>query len=604
MAFEAQNLIDTDRLILPDLAAVYDRTHQAVEKAILSGDTILLEAPPGTGKTTAIPKVVEANSIPVTYLTQRRDLYKQMADRCQDHRLSHQHIPAPHRDCPTFVGDYGDHQEREVKDLYNSGVPARRIHKEKDLPCQPDCPYLAKWEFDSGNYDVLIGNFQHAYVNRVIYDRVVILDEFPGDAFVTHFESPESVISSFLRETPTIHFTDTTGILNNRYTPLVPELLAYTDVSLDPTPELVLENPAQGTHALASVLTLALIGMRDLGNGFEATDRLVTYRRNKRWESSFDPWGALFEEPVVRNRDSGEMWVLSPPDLSAANGVIGLDGTPTPEMWNTAVGETFDHREVLEGSELNHYLANLQNYTIKLAGDGMKPYSSGNYVSLDNDASLFLGVAVNHADDPCLIAPQKALDEYQTEGYLDYVAETMNFANVESSNRFAGERVGIVSGSPHPGDTEIQKWGAFMGRTIESKGKGLSKSYGPVGDRIHRHFVHHRVLQAILRFGRDGNGATVYVNTKAVPDWLDIDMDQDVPRFKGAGTRAVVDHLLGRAENADGATVAGIVDKTDYSESHIRAVMDNLIDGGYIEKYDLAGRNGADLYVWTGEFVP
>lgn len=53
----------------------------------------------------------------------------------------------------------------------------------------------------------------------------------------------------------------------------------------------------------------------------------------------------------------------------------------------------------------------------------------------------------------------------------------------------------------------------------------MGRTYGEFGDAVYEHFVHNQVLQSVLRLGRDTSAgeATDYVNTAALPDWVEVD---------------------------------------------------------------------------------
>lgn len=56
------------------------------------------------------------------------------------------------------------------------------------------------WWSNNGSDDVIIGHLSHAYAPKVIEDRVIIIDEDPGDAFQTRFGAGDlpDLIRSFL----------------------------------------------------------------------------------------------------------------------------------------------------------------------------------------------------------------------------------------------------------------------------------------------------------------------------------------------------------------------------------------------------------------------
>lgn len=99
------------------LQDVRSRTQTGIEDAIQSETPVLVDAPPGAGKTTPIPQIANQTGTPLTHLTQRTDLYDQMEGLCQDAGVSIAKIPSPHRDCPTFNGDHGSQWKDDVEEF-------------------------------------------------------------------------------------------------------------------------------------------------------------------------------------------------------------------------------------------------------------------------------------------------------------------------------------------------------------------------------------------------------------------------------------------------------------------------------------------------------
>lgn len=265
-------------------------------------------------------------------------------------------------------------------------------------------------------------------------------------------------------------------------------------------------------------------------------------------------------------------------------------------LWETALGKRLDHRRVLTPTQTSTYLKEALNLRLVQAGGGTKSYSSGNYVAEDHDTALFWGVEARHGEKAALIAPKKALAVYEPSGSLELISESKTFGEVLSSNAFADESLGIVSGSPHPGDPTFQREAALMGFSIESNGeKGEAKSYGEHGDPIYHHFVHNQVLQAICRFGRDADGATVYINTTAIPDWLTFDKKVNPELFAGKKAREIAACL--REYGEEGATQQILADETDCSKRYVRDRLNRLVDAGYVKKHEYAGRDGQHIYV-------
>jgi len=178
-----------------NLTAVRSHTDNLVKQAFEAEDPVLVEAPPGSGKTTAALKLAASFDTPVTYLCGRIDLYKEAKKSLENNKnnVNFAEIPSPHRDCPSFKEDSPGNQER-LKKLYSKGYSGRKLHylstKDALTPCGDSCEYLKKLnqvENRIDEVDVLIGHHSHSHRNHYINDRIVILDEFNADAFVSSY---------------------------------------------------------------------------------------------------------------------------------------------------------------------------------------------------------------------------------------------------------------------------------------------------------------------------------------------------------------------------------------------------------------------------------
>ena len=124
------------------LAAIRRRTAESVEAAMRSDRPTLVHSPPASGKTTSTFKRAVKLGQPITYLTERTDLYEQAEGLAFDNDLQPYVLPSPHSDCPTFRGDNGKERAEYVKGLYDRVPNAKLIHSELDLPCGDECEYL------------------------------------------------------------------------------------------------------------------------------------------------------------------------------------------------------------------------------------------------------------------------------------------------------------------------------------------------------------------------------------------------------------------------------------------------------------------------------
>jgi DNA-binding transcriptional ArsR family regulator len=92
-----------------------------------------------------------------------------------------------------------------------------------------------------------------------------------------------------------------------------------------------------------------------------------------------------------------------------------------------------------------------------------------------------------------------------------------------------------------------------------------------------------------MRFGRDGNGAVVYVHTDTLPEWVPLAAEGRVRRTWSEGMREV----LTAAERRDEWTTAELADAVDLSTRQVRDHLHRLVDDGVVDaEYDGSG------YVW------
>ena len=645
-----------------DIAAVRDHTQELIEQAPNADEPVLIEAPPNAGKTTSAIKLAQKAEKPVTYLARRIDLYEQAEKKAEKYDLRFERIPAPQRDCKTFTGENsGD--SGAVKQLYNKGYSGFKIHLDfRDLtPCGMDCNYIQKLETidkEIDDIDLLIGHHSHSKRQQYIKDRIVIIDEFNPDPFLHTFpddssgviDEPGKIIPRFLKalETATEDFPievyrDVTDLVQQRdrgedwqeaidwFRDQDRGASRYAAGNLDffdPTLEKY-----DDVNAYAPLLTFSLLCMERIGPGIELAP---------------PPDGALDEiwkdanlgpaTKCLRNRNTGKMYALQSPDLSAAEQIIGLDGTPTIELWNLlyAPKDGFDHQQIISRTDFSKYLSSAMNLSVIQIGNGMHPYAAGNISDLDSDR--FTAIQALEEDRFALISTKQALKRYQSKGLLkNFVKkvkteldnddnrvstahQALHYAMIKSSNEFKEEPLGVVTGMPHPGYDVVQLWAGFCGEAVEFNDIGdadVEESLSELGERIQEHFVHNQVVQAVLRYGRDesvyeNEGTTVYVSTHALPDWFNTDTEYTVQSIKLEG--AVLAKLFETYQTEDKHSLAlqtvdqiyNAIDSDnrfgdDHSKQGVRLVLKRLESKQYVRHEPDRGKHSADLYSWNGD---
>jgi hypothetical protein len=510
-----------------------------IQRAFERSDNALVEALPAMGKSYGTVAAAAESDVPITFLTGRgrKEQYEQLEAWCEEHGLSHTTLPA-FSECLTAAGEYGEAAADQVWTWYKRGASPRDIHAYAELEtgeplgCQQhegqSCPYSARWRaIDPHEYDVLIGHYSHAHVGSVVQGRAVVVDEFPG-AYETVLPDRERVVTTYLQSRPEVPFESFTDLLEGRSD----EARRMEALAALPAPSDLEQDGEQafydGGHAAAPLAVLTLLRGDNLDNGLERA--------------------ALGERRVgLHDREAGEIRVLCPPDLRYARSVVALDGTPTPRMWDRALGLKLTHRPVLSGDdERQAYIRDALGLQIVRTTDYVKTYNTAEYVNVERDGALLDAVAAEHGQNPALITTATAEREYAAAGITDQVGARAHYGNVLGSNQFADARVGVVVGSQHYGDRFVQRWAAYDHATVDAvdrsdptqRGTGLS--YGDVGDEILTHMREHETLQAAMRFGRDGDGAVVYVHTNTLPDWVPVAGEGRVLSTRSEGERQVL----------------------------------------------------------------
>ncbi len=340
----------------------------------------------------------------------------------------------------------------------------------------------------------------------------------------------------------------------------------------------------------------------------------------------------------LRDRNTGEMYALTSPDLSAAAQVIGLDGTPTIELWNLLFApETgFNHQKVISRDDLPEYLSSAMNMSLIQIGGGMHPYARGRIS--DTDSGRFAAIQAFEDDRFALVSTKKALEQYKRKGLFDIFVkkssdnsdeddkrvssshQALHYATLRSSNVFGKESLGLVAGNPNPGYDIMELWAGFCGEAVDipsSDDAKVKESISLLGYKIYKHFTHDQVVQAILRFGRDKSvyekeGATVYISTHSLPDWFDVDTEYTVQSKHLEETVLAKLFEIYQSEDKDSLalrTVGQIYNAIDtderFADDHtkrgVRSTLNRLESRPYVRHEPDRGKNAADLYSWTGD---
>ncbi|WP_331234846.1 hypothetical protein [Natronorarus salvus] len=636
-----------------DLGRIRNKTRKILRAASNVDRPVLIESPPNSGKTTGSYELALKCDVPITHLTARIDLYAQAREFFQANKdINFEIIPSPHRTCESFRRDDGI--GTELRRLYDMGFSGRELHF-RDIaktPCQTGegCEYitkLEKLENDIDDIDFLIGHYIHAHIPHYTTNRIVVIDEFSLSSYVEEYSDSQvtRLVDRFLvrindsKEPFPSEMTDTNTLLQKRRDPETRDAAIEWFEAHKVTNDAVREfdflkhsDPYRTrTYIEAPFLTFTLLCMETLQSGVETEGRHSPELKVAPLPDSkyTEVWTNAGLNPHTRCVQQEErVYVFDPPDLSSSYQIIGLDGTPTTELWDLvfAPDAGFDHRPVIKRKHLADYLSSAMNMSLFQIGEGMYPYAGGRISK--KDGRRFEKVQSFENQRFALITSKKALKEYEKHGWLDSFVKpdqqggsgdkgyrATNFGRVLSSNDFEKESLGVVSGTPFPGHDVIERWAAFFGESVEPVGRGTEKSFGEFGDLIYKHLTHDRVIQAILRFGRhesviEEGGAVVYVNTQAVPGWLDCPPATHLRDKSRRSSKAeiVIEELvhLTRSDEHSALQYQSVPSLTDrlkgeVTPEYVRKILNELADGGLVEVRRNHGFRGADLYRWVGD---
>ncbi|MGB9955084.1 hypothetical protein ACOZ4B_01600 (plasmid) [Haloferax prahovense] len=572
-------------------ATVWDACRSGIRDAIESqlsdsqSSAVIIDGLPTVGKTRHATDIAFKLDAPVAILTHRYETRDEHLHLASEHQKTVAEIPTLDRDCPTRQGEHGSEWAERINDYRSRGASPTYLHYylQDALPCMRDgdCPYIERWDAVE-SADVVVGGPAHAALDRVVDDRVVIFDEDPGTAYRTEFDANQltSAISSFLRESDSLPIDNYLGLLavaTNESMADIQDTIRdeLTDTESISQPTAAVNNEDGHAEAPTAILAHLEFGgsiVDDMGPDYYDWDDSL------REQAELDYVELEDGAQVVYDRTESRVFIRRPPNLDGARAVVGLDGTPVEELWCGRLGiDDIESWRILCDDCRARYLCDVIGYTFVQTTSHVKPYSSGEYVNRRADFGVIEAVANQHETKPGIITTKSAAERLfeeppnepfiHTERVTRRVADVKHYGALRSSNDFVGMDVGIVIGSPHPGDRPIQITAALEGYTAvrDEEGKGTDLDYGIPERPFLRHYREHKIAQAVLRFGRT-TAATVYIHTGVLPEWL--------AEMVTAGPDAVE-----IAERSEGQ----------------RAVIRALLDGGPGTASEISNREGVSI---------
>jgi hypothetical protein len=307
-------------------------------------------------------------------------------------------------------------------------------------------------------------------------------------------------------------------------------------------------------------------------------------------------------ETVLVDRNHQGATVRNPPAFREGdwpNPVVGLDATGRERLWQLAIGCEVEARDIHDTAhERRAFLRDVLNLQVVQTTPHTKTYSgSPNGKNLDGDVALVGEVSGEYAatqlrrdtvtatSKPGVITTKKVRAEI--EGRIeDEIAAIDHYGNITGSNALGALNLGIVLGCRHFGDAVVEKWAAFAGESIaEHTDHGADLDYGSeTANTFLKHMREDQTLQAILRFGRDKEGAVVFAHTSALAESLPVVSEGGVIKAFSQSKKEIA--RAAKQFRGHEFTGSDVFEREDVtcSRRSVQRALNELDDAGYLAK--------------------
>jgi hypothetical protein len=304
-------------------------------------------------------------------------------------------------------------------------------------------------------------------------------------------------------------------------------------------------------------------------------------------------------ETVLVDRNHQGATVHNPPafrDSDWPNPVVGLDATGRERLWELAIGTEVEARDIHDTArERRAFLRDVLNLQVVQTTPHTKTYSgSPRGKNFDGDVTLTKAInneyagtrlrrdTVTATSKPGVITTKKVEQEIE-DRIADDIAAIDHYGNVTGSNALGALNLGIVLGCRHFGDAVVEKWAALAGETVRRSGHGDTLDYdSATGNTFLRHMREDQTLQAVLRFGRDKEGAVVFAHTAALAESLPVVGDGAVVKAFSKNTKAVA--RAAKTHRGQEFEVSDIADDVDCDRRTVQRALNELTELGYLAK--------------------
>jgi hypothetical protein len=309
-------------------------------------------------------------------------------------------------------------------------------------------------------------------------------------------------------------------------------------------------------------------------------------------------------ETMLMDRNHQGATVRNPPAFREGdypNPVVGLDATGRGQLWELGIGCEVEERDIHDSArERRAFLRNVLNLQVVQTSPHTKTYSgNASKKNLDGDVALTKEVSGEYAatqlrrdtvtatSKPGVITTKKVREEIQ-DRIEDEIAAIDHYGNITGSNALGAVNLGIVLGCRHFGDAVVEKWAAFAGESIaEHTDHGADLDYGSeTANTFLKHMREDQTLQAILRFGRDKEGAVVFAHTSALAESLPVVSEGGVIKAFSQSKKEVA--RAAKQFRGHEFTGTDVFDREDVtcSRRSVQRALNELADAGYLAKQE------------------
>jgi hypothetical protein len=427
----------------------------------------------------------------------------------------------------------------------------------------------------------------------------------PGEAFVDAARQPFDLLAEAPEDDPE-EYLDRVGAAFDTARGLV-------EGGADGTRELVVQAREGYAHPQAYLLLAGAIGTGD--EPLETHGAPIPGRDDPTRVNQVEVSGAS----VVYDRNGDGAVVTNPPEFTGGGGdcsVVGLDATPRRELWEQHTGTDLEVVSPFDDlAERRRFVRDTRNLQVVQTDEQhVNTYSgdpTGN--SFDEDLELVQEVrerfggrqlrpdSLASTGDPAVITTKK-VEDYLRPALEPKTSALAHFWDVAGRNDLGTNKTGVVLGAPHPGDDTIERAALLAGETVDPEGHGIGKDYNSaLANEYLAHAWQDQLTQAVHRFGRDEDGAIVFVHSAAVDD-------ERLPVVGTGGTmtawsdagKAVRRASLPYLRTGSTFTIDDILEEVAYGRRAIQQKLAEFEQLGYVDR-EVGGPGRANVFTVTAD---